>query len=904
MVESVENLPCFKDLIAVLFECFLIISLGYLSCRFKLISAAATDLNSYLTTFALPMVVFLNISQMEFQTINLSFLLCMLIAKLLLFISVTIITLTISSPTNFAYAGALSILATQSNDFALGYPLIKSLYGDTKPEMLTYLSLMAPIQLLILNPLGIVMLEYQKSVKQKTLTRYDNLIPSNHHQLESHATPVTILGNKSPLKINTSFLKALATNPLIFASIVALLVNLTYGPELPRYVTKVSNTIAASFAAPALFVVGLSIYGKFELIFKNPNDLLLSSILVLTKVLLLPNFMRMLAVIILPNYTPVTEISYLTDFSFLYGLLPTAPTACIIAKQYGVLPNVVSISMLLSIFMSAPLMLTASAMISPSVLIKMSDLELIMAQIMKFSSLSTLTFGALTLYTIWKSRRKISYSNFIIAPQVVGRRINYFKTNPTHLFIFLLTISQIFIGIGGVLWYCVESHKQVHFDSPSGLSSPVVNHSTTNDLPERNQLSELLIDNGVHSIISPDTLSLALTLPIERPEAHSGRSSEEAQQVKSEALPLITESKSISNDFILITNNLNISFKSSFGFHYVFSSIGMMMSQFVILALLVIIAAARFKGQTIAYRMSSIMFQMFLLVSGILIVWLVVDSNNQTRIPIESILPNAHSSVYVRLVYNAILLALTLPLFVSIVKSDNERKQKLEKSNSNEYTTESHVETVITSSIMKRRFLTSSASLSSDTSSALTTNTTLESSNCQFHQLDANNNNPNSQVAPDGLSIVLDCKGLNSTSVKRSVTPYEIQAISNSQAHPYPSYDNAILDTQRVEQNITTDAGLIGTDHYEVDDGPSLRNNDNNANESVHVLQRTELNKCYILIVFLLICSTLNLTSLAQKSIQGQASGTFRQIEMMNVLMVFSQGLLTFMLYGIKGFVS
>lgn len=177
---STVDLPCFKDLIAVLFECFLIISLGYLSCRFKLISTEANDLNSYLTTFALPTIIFLNIAQMEFQTINYTFIVCMFAAKLLVLILVTVLTLTISYPRNYGYAGSLSILATQSNDFALGYPLIKSLYGEEKREMLNYLSLMAPIQLLIINPLGIILLEYEKSrrLKQQSQDEHNKSLPT------------------------------------------------------------------------------------------------------------------------------------------------------------------------------------------------------------------------------------------------------------------------------------------------------------------------------------------------------------------------------------------------------------------------------------------------------------------------------------------------------------------------------------------------------------------------------------------------------------------------------------------------------------------------------------------------------------------------------------------------------
>ena len=59
-------------------------------------------------------------------------------------------------------AGLYSIFVTQSNDFALGFPILKALYGQTNPEYPMYLYLLSPISLAILNPIGCVLMEIDK----------------------------------------------------------------------------------------------------------------------------------------------------------------------------------------------------------------------------------------------------------------------------------------------------------------------------------------------------------------------------------------------------------------------------------------------------------------------------------------------------------------------------------------------------------------------------------------------------------------------------------------------------------------------------------------------------------------------------------------------------------------------
>lgn len=1125
MAAAVHQLPCFKDLIAVLTECFTIISLGYLSCRFKLISPEAKDLGSYLTTFALPMIIFLNIAQMEFHTINLSFLLCMLMAKLLLFITVTLITLAISYPTNCAYAGSLSILATQSNDFALGYPLIKSLYGETKPEMLGYLSLMAPIQLLILNPLGITMLEFHKSrengiqtkivskhhqtvgsvgtgggndagddihppqvqarhtqtrnsvvmlrlcksceanksstISRETLGDHSNNSNNNHNNSESpthqkirniittessilspfdietrakgfapeqQATGINLgKGNQhssvrkkniksltvtlpssrggSPILsvndlgdeefrdinkldssntnsnknhsdgigsaavdlagfasctcdrstngdnedsssssmaslgkvhqpglmasesassnvINWSFVKALASNPLIFASVVALIVNLTHGPQLPKVVTKTANTIAASFAAPALFVVGSSMYGKFELLLRNPNDLLLASVLVATKELILPNIMRTLAVIILPRYVDPEELPYLVDFSYLYGLLPTAPTACIIANQYGVLSNVVSISMLLSTFTSAPLMLTASAIITQSP--SPGGVENVVTQTIKVSSLLSMTLASLTVYALWRYKKNINYVNFLHVTDKL-------RKNPAHIFLPLLATTQTVIGIGGLVWY----FSQDSLNSTDDLNQQ---HQATTTLNSLLGLTGNGVNEHNNSILAVNNIN-----------------NNNADQ------PMVIP---MNQDFLepgVVPVYADLRVWTVCTVHYIFSSFGFIMARFVILSIVVTMFANIFKGRQVAVKVSRFMITSYAVLGIALVIWLIIESSHLKCTPAEPSLPSQLRSSLLRLAFNAMFLLLVMPLFTYVFRSDNKirrlrklavHQQQHQIDSGVDFTgIDGHQTTdcmdttdVGQSSPIERNFVTSCASLSSETSSALTANTNLDltiatSGLTTAHiatggAVPVGNHSPDSahyvelslgkqshHVVSDALSIMLEppppssMEGQTINPQANIFGPYGTTAkVTNVQRHHQQrlattcctsSRDNrhdaksstcnlsgnSLDNIRRLSCDADTDSS-ISTGNV-----PAHHTHPPQFRSRVHL---TEFNKYSILIVFMLVDSIINFTSILQILSQEKPNGTFRQIEIMNVALDFGQGVLTFLIYGLR----
>lgn len=96
----------------------------YLAGRLKIISNSETKgLSTFVGTFALPSLIFLSLVELNWEKVNWAFLLSILVSKAIVFFAVIVITLFIARPINYGRAGLLAIFCTQSNDFAIGYPI-------------------------------------------------------------------------------------------------------------------------------------------------------------------------------------------------------------------------------------------------------------------------------------------------------------------------------------------------------------------------------------------------------------------------------------------------------------------------------------------------------------------------------------------------------------------------------------------------------------------------------------------------------------------------------------------------------------------------------------------------------------------------------------------------------------
>lgn len=124
---SVPPSMSIDKLLPALLECFGIILCGYVAGRANIIPATqAKGLGSFVSKFALPALLFKNMVLLDFGDVIWPFFFSILVAKVTVFFFVFVLTLLVADrESRFSKAGLFSIFATQSNDFALGFPIGK-----------------------------------------------------------------------------------------------------------------------------------------------------------------------------------------------------------------------------------------------------------------------------------------------------------------------------------------------------------------------------------------------------------------------------------------------------------------------------------------------------------------------------------------------------------------------------------------------------------------------------------------------------------------------------------------------------------------------------------------------------------------------------------------------------------
>lgn len=99
----------------------------YTAGRFGVIrKTEANGINTFVGTFALPSLIFMSLAKLDFTLVNWKFLLAVLLAKSCVFITVLVVSLVIKKQSNSGRAALFAIFTTQSNDFAIGYPMSKN----------------------------------------------------------------------------------------------------------------------------------------------------------------------------------------------------------------------------------------------------------------------------------------------------------------------------------------------------------------------------------------------------------------------------------------------------------------------------------------------------------------------------------------------------------------------------------------------------------------------------------------------------------------------------------------------------------------------------------------------------------------------------------------------------------
>ncbi|KAK1165664.1 hypothetical protein AOXY_G14250 [Acipenser oxyrinchus oxyrinchus] len=392
------------NLFPALLECFGIILCGYIAGRANIItSSQAKGLGNFVSKFALPALLFKNMVLLDFAHVVWSFLWSILIAKVAVFIIVCVLTLLVASPeSRFSKAGLYSIFATQSNDFALGYPIVEALYKNTYPDYLQYIYLVAPVSLMILNPIGFVFCEIQKWKVNRT---------PQHNKV----------------KIVGVVLLQVLKNPIVFMVIIGIASHFILGQKIPAVMEQFLDGLANSFGGSALFYLGLTMVGQLRKLTKSTFVALI--LLITAKLLVMPLICREMVELLDGNSSLVNHTS-LSNYAFLYGVFPTAPSVAIYASQYNMELEVVTSGMVIGTFVSAPIMYASAWLLT----IPWMDPKPLVSALQNVSfDISIISLVAL----IWS-----------VTVMFLSKK---FKRLP-HLFTTNLFLAQFLTCLGMILW--------------------------------------------------------------------------------------------------------------------------------------------------------------------------------------------------------------------------------------------------------------------------------------------------------------------------------------------------------------------------------------------------------------------------------------------------------------------
>lgn len=396
----------FNNLYPAMIACFGNIVLGYLAGRFNLLSQTeAKGINTFIANFSLPSLIFLNLVEMDVYSVNWRFVLAIFLAKLVVFILVIALHMLLMRPINTSSAGILAIFATQSNDFAIGYPIVTALYANTHPDFARYIYLVAPINLAILNPIAFILIE-MGSYQRSALT--DGI-------------------RQSRVKTVFKILKNVLFNPVVFVTLLGIICNFALGQKVPVYLREILSVLGKAFSACALFILGLRMVGKINSL--RGVGFLLPGLLIFGKLLALPELIRQFALLL--NVAGDSKAnSEMSTFGFLYGTFPSAPTVFVFACKYAVEMDLIATAMVACTFLSAPLIFVSAKLIA----IKDIDPSHYIKQI--------------NLFTLEVSIIGLIASVWVLFIFVLTKKIN----KVPHKFTACLLVSHIFSCIGAILY--------------------------------------------------------------------------------------------------------------------------------------------------------------------------------------------------------------------------------------------------------------------------------------------------------------------------------------------------------------------------------------------------------------------------------------------------------------------
>ena len=355
---------------------------------------------------AYPANVFVILAEMDFGNVEWPFFWVVLVARILIFIIAIVFEFIRNgvSGESIANAGIYGIFVSQSNDLAMGYPIMKAVFAPKEDPRWANMLYIVTLSRVVISPFGFYMMEYgrtkilQDSKKEIPESRTARGEPPSSPFPGGHRTGFPAPQEAGYHEKNLShILTRVFVNPLVIATFLGIIANLVFGSKIPMLIDPVFRRLGDSFNASALFVLGCAMHGHLD---KLTDRRLLHTPLWLFvgKSIVLPVLSRFIAVMAGLNGDWVL-------FAFILGTLPSSEQVPFFAFDYFVpCANMIAPAMVLGTVLAAPVMFVSAQMVNISLLPPIQINDILVGSMRIFSAFG-LVAGGYFLFLLWYNRR-------------------------------------------------------------------------------------------------------------------------------------------------------------------------------------------------------------------------------------------------------------------------------------------------------------------------------------------------------------------------------------------------------------------------------------------------------------------------------------------------------------------
>ena len=134
-------------------------------------------------------------------------------------------------------------------------------------------------------------------------------------------------------------------------TVFGMFANKLFHGSIPNFIHDFMHTLGSAFSASASFLIGLRMVPSIGSFLNSQKSFITPMILITYKCLVMPIVAREFVSQLDPGKTANDTLD-LSNYAFLYGTIPTAPSVFVYAVNYDILPNMIANTITASTFIA------------------------------------------------------------------------------------------------------------------------------------------------------------------------------------------------------------------------------------------------------------------------------------------------------------------------------------------------------------------------------------------------------------------------------------------------------------------------------------------------------------------------------------------------------------------------